>query len=1314
MKNLTNILSYLWLLLLMAVTACSDLENEVDEMQQQLQEADLVELTIHPHVPGMKAGTRSIETDALTSIKVLAFDESKKLIKMVDATNVTTGTSGSFSVKVPSKTRIIHFIGNPPNGVTLPVVGDSEDKLKTITTSGDMSYWGYESFNNVTELKAFKGKTLTLYRNKAKISLTAADGVTASIAGVANAYQDGVLVPHNNDGFNFDLDTYDYQTLPSNTTKFSDPTGGAFTYVFEHPNDSKADALNVICKVGDLYYKVALAKKVNDEMVYYDIIRNHQYNIKINQVDTNLGKANFDDAADVNNEPINDVEVVEDKQVALLVTTSPSSTCSYDNTTYTVTVTTTENKLTDISTLSFSVLDTDVYQLTGTTGVTDNGNSNYTVTADQAVFTFTLEDGYIGKEVSNSITFEGDGTHVVVTPATANLNLSTFADMYEMYFDDGNLGGSDEYDKFFYDRNNVNLQTQTLTTQYVDAGANGSSLAHNHVNAAINMQSNSTIKFTIAEERYLTLLVASNNDNNPSIQLSNGTWTTAGNTEDLTNGTYNFGNGEIGTAGRLIRYTLPAGTYTLQRGNNDNDKDYLLYYMRVSKDKPIMTDAELVQVQTNSYVLSWSDNTKDRFYKENDEMYFVDEEAKTFTAKLNHEEWQNVSLTTTNLDISTVTWTFDNGNEESQGTENTPEEHSYDGNETVSIGNHNAGTYTLSGTVVPNASYKYAAFYDRLPLSPVNFEVKNTIKVGLYDSWDGNAAPVSTYTDGKPLIIGFKWPSSTLPIEPDEQIQFTIPDVWVRDASGSGITYDEPNNGTRTYRIGNENNRYHPRTDWTYKIEWRDVAAENITATTNTDDIYFSYNGTIGKSVTIATPITNDNLDVALDFYADLDNNSQIDDSENRSDNRYENLQLGTTHFYLKATISYEDSENYDNQPVQLQGAYPAYNGAPNDGSVIDWAGSRVSGDGNNNITYTNNNGNELKFTVHRGVTEYLIEWVFKPTQQYQNGDIAFTYTLSNNQGYNVSGESPVIAFTNESNYSNNNVLNLPLNISLDFYRKYSNGTTDDNYDNLIYGVSRVGLKATITIPNEQNAADYYDKIVYLQGAFSDTSGTGNAGIHWDNSRDSGNDFEIAYKTDVNHDGTQLQFKIENGKTEYDIEWVFKGGSRYNSSNNSGNVGFTYTISAQNGSHQISGQNSATLAIKRSADIFNGLIEFNEWNSTIFDEIFPIGTNISLTYSKGGIAKFLNGYWQMLRIPEFEDAYESDANFYIRVGTEPINFDVSEKIKLYNNESNAYESDLSSSLVALRIQGNEGSILQRVTVTAPPSAFPNNNPDYVP
>ena len=49
MKRITNILSYLWLLLLMAVAACSDLEEIVVNMQGE----EEVELTIQTNIPGL-------------------------------------------------------------------------------------------------------------------------------------------------------------------------------------------------------------------------------------------------------------------------------------------------------------------------------------------------------------------------------------------------------------------------------------------------------------------------------------------------------------------------------------------------------------------------------------------------------------------------------------------------------------------------------------------------------------------------------------------------------------------------------------------------------------------------------------------------------------------------------------------------------------------------------------------------------------------------------------------------------------------------------------------------------------------------------------------------------------------------------------------------------------------------------------------------------------------------------------------------------------------------------------------------------------
>ena len=691
---------------------------------------------------------------------------------------------------------------------------------------------------------------------------------------------------------------------------------------------------------------------------------------------------------------------------------------------------------------------------------TADGKGNRTLSLTLSAYTFktileNFRSNFLG-ETDIAMAIRGVG----ITLTKVSVVEQAALPVYELWFENNKTwNGSQDYATFFTrmgDLTTNNGNQGNMNATFYDPSFTVNEVTYSGADAkrtnAMVMGENNSISFTIPDTRYLTLLVASNG-NAPSINLQkNGVnWTISSN-ETKVPANYNFANGDITNKGRLIRYTLPAGTYTLQRGNND----YLLYYMRVSKDRPTMTDTNAVQVEASNYVLSWSDATMSRSLKKDDTHYFVDEEATTFTAKLNYQEWQNVSLTTTNLDVSTVTWNFDNSNEESPGTKNNPEEHSYDGNETVSIEYHNAGTYTLSGTVAPNASYKYAEFYDRLPLSPVNFEVKNTIKVGLYDSWDGDAAPVSTYTDGKPLILGFKWPSSTLPIEPDQQIQFTIPDVWVREASGSGITYDVPNNGTRTYRIGNENNRYHPRTDWTYKIEWRDVAAENITATTTTNDIYFSYNGTIGKSVTIATPITNDNLDVALDFYADLDNNSQIADSENRSDNRYENLQLGTTRFYLKATISYDDSEKYDSKTVvQLKGEFPQLSKDVESGWAIHWVNSKESGNNDNNISYVDNNGLGLKFTVRKGVTDYLIEWVFETGGSYGGGEIGFTYNISkpDGQNYLLTGDtSVIIAFTNENNYTpstpseNGVIFNCNFDDGLDgFYLNGQGSVTNEN-----------------------------------------------------------------------------------------------------------------------------------------------------------------------------------------------------------------------------------------------------------------------------
>ena len=81
MKRITNILSYLCLLLLLLVVACSDLEEITIAMQGE----EEVELTIQTNIPNLGGSTRTAPTENITSITALAFDSDYELIKVTTA-----------------------------------------------------------------------------------------------------------------------------------------------------------------------------------------------------------------------------------------------------------------------------------------------------------------------------------------------------------------------------------------------------------------------------------------------------------------------------------------------------------------------------------------------------------------------------------------------------------------------------------------------------------------------------------------------------------------------------------------------------------------------------------------------------------------------------------------------------------------------------------------------------------------------------------------------------------------------------------------------------------------------------------------------------------------------------------------------------------------------------------------------------------------------------------------------------------------------------------------------------------------------------
>lgn len=672
-------------------------------------------------------------------------------------------------------------------------------------------------------------------------------------------------------------------------------------------------------------------------------------------------------------------------------------------------------------------------------------------------FTFTLnKDGTAGEVKTVTYYVVTDFHRLIGTTEVTLLDVNvTERDEYAIWVNNDNntwTGTPDAVDFFGYkttaESNGFDKNTTPPTgfrTTFYDTGAN------DHKQQAMVMGSDDSFNFTIpaGESRWLTMLVAANSGA-PSINLLKGgePWTTSAAADATTvPANYNFGNGEIGTAGRLIRYELPAGTYTLQ----GSDATYLLYYMRVTKDKPVMTD--VAQPQLTDYTLSWSGAT----YTNNaatghlpigddNRKHIVDENNLTHTVVLKNE---NNSLNTSlNLNLSTFTLagidlvvettrvTFTATNENTYNKTTTKQEISAQSN-SCSLTNYNAGNYSLSGTI-NEPDYKYDAFYDKLHLDAVQYEVKSPIMPGLYTSMDGDKlTPVNGFTSlDEAWAIGFKMPMVVpdLEVSPENYtIDISIPGWTISsdgDARGLGVEVIEQNAIYRLQKQSNSNDdnnnvMYHPREGWTYKIKWASIpdAKEiepSLTGNEASDtDHYFIYDGTIAKSVEIPTPleIIESSLNIKLDFYADENGDGTTDNQGNSFNNLLLKLtdQTVASRVWLKATVN-GDLSAYYNQKVQLQGTFDSNYQWANANGAIHWDNSRQ---GNSSMSYygENHNGTALEFEIKEGQTEYLMEWVFVTGDNYSgSGDIQFTYTLSNNQGHTITNDSDrqaTFAFTN-------------------------------------------------------------------------------------------------------------------------------------------------------------------------------------------------------------------------------------------------------------------------------------------------------------
>lgn len=994
MKRTNDILSYLLLLLLLMVTACTDEGREVASINQQMQESDLVELSIRTQVPEMEVGSRAA-TENISAITAFAFSDESILIKKVDALlSIQTDTTGTLKIKVPKRTRSIHFVAKNNSNDSYNAGKDTlgtttlQDLLVDKTTT-DLHYWGMLTFADENALNA-SNLSLTLYRNMAKVVLSSkVDTENDYIAGFLNYNGNGTLIPHDANG------TLGYQanavTLPEDkgVASHDSPQQGLGTECFlsEHAND-ESNRLYAICCIDGKFYKIAFS---NSSGVFFPLVRNHLYRIVINQISG--GSDSYEVAKDA--DPING----NVREETLNVTNV--SLTSYKGETAQVKVTIPDG----VTSLRVTSLP-EQFDISAPNDVTVN-EGVYNVSGKSFVdFTLTLKDTYIGTTGTPNISFSGSGPSVSAT-GTGTVTLNGFKDMYEMYVDNSNLNGSSEYSDFFHTRNNTNVSNQSLTTEYVDAGANGSSLAHNHNTAAINMQNESSITFTIADTRYLTLLVArSSNSNAPSINLQKDgqTWTKTSEATTLPDN-YNFAKeGDITTSGRLIRYTLEPGTYTLQRGNND----YLLYYMRVTKDKPIMTD--IAKPLVTDYELAWSGgayaNTDGKGYlKISDAKHIVDQDNLTHTIALKTGDDNSLksslnlstfTLSNIKLKVATNRYSFDSNN--ANNTQNHSESNTY-----TNLNNaltYNAGTYTLSSEI-DSPNYKFQSFYDKIQLNSVRYEVINPIMSRLYNSMDSGQQPVDEYTTTDAAwAIGFEMPL-VMPTEIGTAIAFDI-QGWTKYTSdgdvdvGAGLGVVTLDNDSYQFAsqvdVNNNNMKMtHPRPEWIYKIRWANIAGKSITPqiTDVNSDVYFSFKGTIGKQVTIPTTLNEQALDISLDFYVD-----NADSGSGQYTNS--NLVFGETNLYLKVTI-----------PAGVAAGTRIELDMETDGTkdwINEWSSrNETLSDG---VSYRYNEGiTGLVITAQEDKQDYLMCWTFIRSDNNITDNVSITYTLKSDL-HTLSGET--------------------------------------------------------------------------------------------------------------------------------------------------------------------------------------------------------------------------------------------------------------------------------------------------------------------
>lgn len=307
-------LIYIYLIISFSALSCTDAPERWDESGGKE-----ISLDVSLYIPEFNTtlGRAVSDENAVRDMWLLTFDAQGLFLARLHATDLVARENGGigtgeFKVKLPEKTRIIHFIANHDEIISFDdraALQKDERELIPVLAGGQLMFWGRaELAEGATSVST------VLFRNRAKVTVEN-KAMNFSVTGYAlcNYATVGTVAPFNPTATPLPFVILENTpTLPLGSVQKVDQTVADCDLSPKYMNEEMNlfnDQCYVIIKgrlsgeTVDKYYKIQL---LDEDKKPYPIVRNYHYRVEIESFSEDAsGSASFEDAKTA--EPSNNI-----------------------------------------------------------------------------------------------------------------------------------------------------------------------------------------------------------------------------------------------------------------------------------------------------------------------------------------------------------------------------------------------------------------------------------------------------------------------------------------------------------------------------------------------------------------------------------------------------------------------------------------------------------------------------------------------------------------------------------------------------------------------------------------------------------------------------------------------------------------------------------------------------------------------------------------------------------------------------------------------------------------------------------------------